>query len=243
MLGLGTIVNCLSIIIGGILGLFVGKFINEKIQETLIKVCGLSTMFIAIAGVMSKMLGINEDGISSSHELLLIISLAIGAIIGEIIDLDGKTEKFGIYLRNKTGNERDNLFVSGFVSASLTVCIGAMAIIGAINDGISSDYSILFVKSILDFIIVMVMACSLGKGCIFSFIPVFILQFSVTLLSKFISPYLTQAALNNLSLVGSVLIFCVGYNLMKDDGKKIRVANLLPAIIIAIIIAYLPFNL
>jgi uncharacterized membrane protein YqgA involved in biofilm formation len=116
-----------------------------------------------------------------------------------------------------------------------------MAIVGAIEDGVSGDFSILLTKSILDFIIIMVMTGSLGKGCIFSAIPVAILQGGVTLLARFIAPLLTTAALGNLSMIGSILIFCVGLNLVW--GRKIRVANLLPAIIFAVAAAFLPINL
>ena len=124
------------------------------------------------------------------------------------------------------------------MTASLTVCIGAMAIVGSIEDGITGDYSILATKAVLDFIIIMVMSCSMGRGAVFSAIPVAILQGSITVLAGLIRPVMTQPALNNLSMVGNVLIFCVGVNLVW--GKKVRVANLLPAIVIAVIAAFLP---
>ena len=128
-----------------------------------------------------------------------------------------------------------------FVTASLTVCIGAMAIVGSIQDGIEGDYTTLATKAVLDFVIIMVMTCSLGKGCIFSALPVAALQGSITLLARLIKPLMTQAALTNLSLIGSVLIFCVGVNLVWD--KRIRVANLLPAILFAVAAAFLPVSL
>ena len=161
----------------------------------------------------------------------MIAALGIGAVVGEFIDLEGKIEKFGEWLKRKTGNSGDAGFVGAFVTASLTVCIGAMAIVGSIEDGAAGNHSILFAKAVLDMVIIMVMAASLGKGCIFSAIPVGILQGTVTALAVLIRPYITDAAMNNLSLVGSVLIFCVGVNLFW--GKKIRVANLLPSLIIA----------
>ena len=142
-------------------------------------------------------------------------------------------------VEGKTGNAKDKNFIDGFVTASLTVCIGAMAIVGAIEDGIQGDPSILLAKSVLDLIIIAVMTCSMGKGCVFSAIPVAILQGGVTCLAKLIQPIMTEAALANLSLVGSVMIFCVGVNLVWD--KRIRVANLLPAIVLAVASAFLPF--
>ena len=127
--------------------------------------------------------------------------------------------------------------IGAFVTASLTVCIGAMAIVGSIQDGILGDHATLFAKAVLDLVIIMVMTASMGKGCIFSAIPVGILQGSVTLLARLLQPVFTDAALSNLSLVGSVLVFCVGLNLVW--GKKIRVANLLPSLLIAVIWAFL----
>ena len=123
------------------------------------------------------------------------------------------------------------------MTASLTVCIGAMAIVGSIQDGLTGNYETLAMKAVLDFVIIMVMAASLGKGAIFSAIPVFVLQGSVTLLARLVAPLLSQAAITNLSLVGSVLIFCVGVNLLKD--RTFRVANMLPAVIIAVIWTYI----
>ena len=116
-----------------------------------------------------------------------------------------------------------------------------MAVVGAIRDGLSGDSSVLITKSILDFVIVMVMTASLGKGCGFAAIPVLVVEGTLTLLARLIAPVMTDAALGNLSLVGSVLIFCVGLNL--TFGKRIRVANLLPALIFAAAAAFLPVNL
>ena len=185
------------------------------------------------------MLSVNGDGVVSGSGMMIVICLSLGALIGELLNIEDGFERFGQWLKLKTGNAKDKQFVDGFVTASLTVCIGAMAIVGSIEDGISGDYSILATKAILDLIIIMVMTCSLGKGCIFSAIPVGILQGGVTLLSTFLRPLMTPAAQSNLSMIGSILIFCVGLNLVWD--KRIRVANLLPAIVIAVIAAFLPF--
>ena len=235
MVGLGTIINVAAIILGGLLGLLFGKFLIERIQETLQKTCGICVLFIGIAGALEGMMTMEDGRLVSGKTMLLIASLALGGLLGELINIEGWFERFGEWLKQKTGNARDQKFVEGFVTASLTVCIGAMAIVGAIEDGIAGDYSILVTKAILDLIIVMVMACSLGKGCIFSAIPVAVLQGSVTVFARMIRPIMTEAALNNLSLIGSVLIFCVGLNLVW--GKKVRVANLLPALLIAVLLA------
>ena len=136
------------------------------------------------------------------------------------------------------GDGEDKEFVNAFVTASLTVCIGAMAIVGSIQDGILGDYSILATKAVLDLIIITVMSCSLGRGAVFSAIPVAVFQGSITTLAGLLRPVMTEAALANLSLVGNVLIFCVGINLVW--GKKVKVANLLPAIAVAVAAAFLP---
>ena len=231
MAGLGTLINALAIIAGGIVGMVFGKKIPERMQETLLKVNGTAVLFIGIGGAMSKMLTIKDGVVNTQGSMMMIGSLAIGTVAGELLDLDGWMHRFGVCLQKKTGNGSDSHFIEGFVSASLTVCIGAMAIVGAIADGIDGNHSVLFAKAVLDLIIVMVMSSSLGKGCLFSFIPVVIPQGSVTLLAKLIAPLITTAALNHISDVGSVLIFCVGVNLVFDS--KIRVANILPAILVA----------
>lgn len=140
-------------------------------------------------------------------------------------------------LRLGTGNAKDGRFVHGFVTASLTVCIGAMAIVGAIQDGMTGDWSILAAKSVLDLIIVMVMTCAMGKGCMFSAIPVFLFEGAITLLAVLVEPLMTEVALNYISFIGSILIFCVGVNLVWERG--IRVANMLPALVFAVGCAFM----
>lgn len=237
---MGTIINTAAIIIGGILGYFFGNLLKERHQNTLNMACGVCVLFIGLAGALEGMLSIDGTNIVSGHSMLVIACMALGALVGEIINLEDRFEQFGEWLKVKTGNAKDQKFVEGFVTASLTVCIGAMAIVGSIQDGIYGDYSILATKAVLDLIIVMVMTCSFGKGCAFSALPVAVLQGGMTGLARLIEPVMTGEALSNLSLIGSVLIFCVGLNLVW--GKKIRVANLLPALVIAVIIAFLPVN-
>ena len=238
MYGLGTIINTAAIVAGGAGGALFGRFLKENVQDTLTKVCGVSTLFIAITGALEKMLTVENGAIVSHGAMLVIGCLTIGAVIGELLNLEGAFERFGEWLKLKTGNARDKRFVDAFVTASLTVCIGAMAIVGSIEDGISGDYSILATKAVLDFIIIMVMSCSMGRGAVFSAIPVAILQGSITVLAGLLRPVMTVGALANLSMVGNVLIFCVGINLVW--GKKVRVANLLPSIVVAVIAAFLP---
>lgn len=237
MIGFGTILNTLAIVAGGLLGGLFGRFLGENVQDGVIKACGISTLFIGLSGTLEKMLSVENGVVVSSGSMLIIACLVIGGIAGELLDIEGGFERFGSWLKIKSGNAKDKRFVEAFVTASLTVCIGAMAIVGSIADGLTGDYSILATKSILDLVIIMVMSCSLGKGAVFSAIPVAILQGSITVLAGLLRPIMTTGALNNLSLVGNVLIFCVGINLVW--GKHVKVANLLPGIVVAVAAAFL----
>lgn len=231
MPGLGTLANVLAIVLGGLIGVLFGKKIPERFQETIQTGNAVAVLFIGIGGTLAHMLKAEGETFSTTGTMMMIFSMAIGSVLGELFDIDRRMKQFGEWLKRKTGNAKDARFVDGFVTASLTVCIGAMAIVGSIQDGIAGDHSTLFAKAILDMIIVMVFATTKGKGCIFSAIPVGILQGSVTLLARLISPYITDHAMENLSYVGSILIFCVGINLFFD--KKIKVANMLPALVVA----------
>ena len=240
MVGLGTIMNSVGIVAGGLTGLFAGNLFAPDQRDALRTTCGISVLFIAIAGAMEGMLTIENGALGAGKSMLVTLCLALGAVIGEGIGIENGFEAFGEWLKAKTGNTGDADFVNAFVTASLTVSIGAMAIVGAIQDGILNDYSTLLLKSVLDFIIVMVMTSSMGKGCIFSAIPVFLFEGAVTLLSRLIAPVMTELAVSYLSLIGSILIFCVGVNLVW--GKKVRVANLLPSVALAVLAAYLPWG-
>ena len=237
MIGTGTIINVAAILAGGCVGLVGGKLLTERCQETLIRAMGICVLFVGIAGALEKMLILQGDKLASSGTMMLVVSMALGCFIGELLDLDGHMERFGRWLREKSGNGQDRQFLDAFISATMTVCIGAMAVVGSVQNGLYGDYTILAAKALMDFVIILVMASSMGKGCLFSAIPVGIFQGSVTLLARLVEPFLTAAALNNLSLVGSVLIFCVGINLIWKD--TIRVANLLPALFVAIAYALL----
>ncbi|MGT2750470.1 DUF554 domain-containing protein [Streptococcus orisasini] len=237
MVGLGTLINTGAIIAGGLLGTFFGHKLKESYQDGLMMASGISVLFIGIAGAMQDMLAISHKGLESGQSIFIVACLTLGTLVGEIINIEGLFEHFGDWLKHKTGNAKDSRFINAFVTASLTVCIGAMAVVGAINDGILGDYSVLATKSILDFIIILVMSSTLGKGAAFSAIPVFLVEGSITLFAKILQPLMTQVALANISLIGSILIFCVGLNLVW--GKKVRIANMLPALILAVLLAYI----
>lgn len=236
MPGLGTIINVCCIVAGGLVGLVGKRFISQRLQDALFKACGLSVIFLGLGGALEKMLAVATaaDGsaaLSSGGTMMILVSLAAGSAIGEAIDLDARFEALGNWLREKTGSSGDATFVDGFVTASLTVCIGAMAIVGSIQDGISGDYTTLALKGAIDAVCICAMAASMGKGVVFSALPVGAWQGLVTAASTLLQPVMTQAALDNLGLVGSILIFCVGVNLIWP--RTFKPANMLPAVFIA----------
>lgn len=239
VIGLGTIINVALIVVGGIVGMLGGGLFTPRVQDTLMKATGVSVLFVGLAGALSGMLALDNGALVSTGSMMVVASFAVGSLVGEAINLDKRFEDLGVWLRAKTGNGGDNSFVDGFVASSLTVCIGAMAIVGSIQDGIAGDWSTLAIKGALDCLIVCVMTASMGRGCIFSALPVGVLQGSITLLARLIQPIMTTAALANLSLVGSILIFCVGVNLVW--GKIFKPANMLPAVVVAVALAFLPF--
>ena len=239
MFGLGTIINVAAIVIGGLCGLFLGRSVKVRYQDILMISVGVCIMMLGIGGTMEEMLSVQDGNIVSGGSMMMIITMAVGALIGEWMNIEGKMERFGIWLKKRTGSSGDHAFVDAFVTTSLTVCIGAMAIVGSIKDGIYGDYSILAAKAILDLIIVFVMTVSMGKGCVFSAIPVGIFQGVITFLARLVEPLMTDTALSNLSMVGSIMIFCVGLNLV--FGKKAKVANFLPAIVLAVAWSFAPW--
>jgi len=233
MFGTGTIINVCAIIIGGSLGLIAGKWIPNHCQEMILRIMGTCVLLVGISGVLEQMIVIHNSTITTKGTMMMVISMSLGCLVGEVLNLEGRIENFGCWLREKSGHSGDKYFLEAFICTTMTVGIGAMAVVGAVQDGIYGDNTTLVAKSLMDFVIVLVMASSMGKGCIFSAIPVAILQGSITLLAHFIEPLLTITALSNLSMVGSALIFCVGVNLIWEN--TFRLANLLPSLIIAIL--------
>ncbi len=232
MKGLGTIVNVLAVLAGGLIGMVVKKGLKPRFQEILMQALGLATMFLGLAGTLSKMLQVGEGGLESVGTMSMIFSLVLGSLLGEALNLEDGMEHFGEWLKARFDkNGKGNTFVEGFVVSSLTICIGAMAIVGSIEDGLMGNHATLFAKAVLDMVIIMVFAAAYGKGAMFSAIPVGIWQGSVTLLAGFIAPVLTDQMISSISYVGNMLIFCVGVNLA--FGKRFRVANMLPALLFA----------
>lgn len=194
---------------------------------------GVGVIVLGLGGTLAKMFSITDGKITTENTIMMVVCLSLGGFIGEVLQLENKIIHFGEWLKVKSNSGDDSYFVNGFVTASCTVCIGAMAVIGSIQEGTTGDCSILVAKAIIDAIIICIMTVSQGKGCIFAAIPVGILQGFVTLIAYLGGNFIPLKALDYLSFVGSVLIFCVGLNLIRE--KQIRVANVLPSIVIALI--------
>ncbi len=218
---LGTIVNSIAIIAGSILGIVFRNGIKEKYKNTLMDGINLSVIIIGIMGA-----------IKSENIILVIVSMVIGGLIGEMIGIEDKLDNLGNKLQN-TFAKGDSDFTKGFVTTSLIYCIGAMAIIGSLESGITGNHETLFAKSILDGISAIVFASTMGIGVAFSAVAVFIYQGTITLLSNSIKDLLTPEVINEMSAIGGILIMAIGITML--GIKKIKIGNLLPAIFIPII--------
>ncbi len=237
MVGSGTLVNTIAVGGGGIVGYLFQRIIPVKVQETVLKALGLGVFFIGLAGTLSKMLLIKNGSVSTTGEIMLIISLAIGTVFGELIDIDKWLNQFGKYLAKHFGSTSSSKFSEGFLVTTLTTCVGALAVVGALQDGLNHDPSILYTKSTIDFITVILFAASFGIGCAFAAIPIFVVEGGITLLAVFVKAFMTTNMLTGISLVGDTLIALIGINMML--GTKIKIANMLPALIV--VVFYVPF--
>ncbi len=221
---MGAIVNFLSIILGSIAGMMLKKGIPDKINKTITHGVGLCVVLIGINGALE-----------GKNTLITILSIVLGAIIGEAIDIDSILNQLAASVEKRLNRNGGNAkFASGFVSATLLFCVGAMAIVGSLDSGLTGDNTTLYTKSLLDGISSVVFASSMGIGVAFSAIPVLILQGGITLLAHVISPLLTDAIICEMTCVGSLLILALGLNLM--EIAKIKVANYLPAVFIPLIL-------
>ena len=218
---LGTIVNTVAIIVGSIAGLFLKGGIPKKIDEAIMKALGLSVLYVGISG-----------SLKCTDTLFLILSLVIGVIIGECINLDGALKKLGKWIEDlfkKHGGAQGGIS-EGFVAASLLFCVGSMAIVGSIQSGLEGNHETLFVKSMLDGITSIIYTSTMGIGVVFSAIAVFLYQGLITMASGFLGSVLVEAQITNIGAIGSVLIIALGLNML--EMTRIKVANFLPAIFI-----------
>lgn len=226
----GTVVNVATVILGGILGILLKKGIRSEIMDNIMKAEGLAVLIIGMNGVLTNMLSVGEDGkITESGGLVLLISLALGAFIGEILKIDDGINNLGKLVEKKIGSEG---FSKGLVSAFIIFCVGSMSIIGAINDGLAGDSGVLLVKSTLDFITAAVLASAMGVGVIFACVPLFAYQGLISLFASQIKPLIENnpEMMAQFSAVGYAIIMCIGINFI--FGQKIKTANLLPAMLV-----------
>lgn len=234
MIGQGTIVNTVAILAGGLIGTVVKSGLPQRYRGIIMQAVGLSVVIIGVSGALQEIFRVlpGEGRLGSDYIMLMILSLVTGSVIGEWIDIDARLERLGQWLQNRFA-AGDGNFVQGYVTASLVFCVGAMAILGALQDGLKGDTRTLYAKSILDGISSIVFASTMGVGVIFSAVSVLIYQGSITLAARFVEPWLTPEVTSQMSLVGSVLIMAIGINLL--DIKKIKVGNMLPSIFMPLV--------
>lgn len=232
MIGLGTVINTAAVLAGGALGLLLKNGVAKKYESILMQALGLATIFIGAGGVLKYMLVVENGEIATRGTMLLIFSLVIGCLLGQWLDIEARMETMGVKLKAAARIKNDTRFVEGFVTTSLIICVGAMAIVGAMQDGLSGDSSMLIAKSMLDFALVTVLASAYGVGAMFSALPIFLYQGAITVVAALFGAVIHDALIAQLSFVGSALIFCVGVNLLRE--KTFRVANMLPALLIPV---------
>lgn len=221
----GTLVNVVAVIIGSGIGLLLKKGIPERFSESVMKAVALCVIYIGIDGCLK-----------GENTLIAIISMAVGALIGELLKLDDRLNSLGGKLESKIskGNDGEKTIAKGFVTASLLFCVGAMAIVGSLESGINGNHQILFSKSLLDFISSIIFTASMGIGVMFSALFVFVYQGLITVLAQFIGPYLSDSVIAEMTCTGSILIIALGLNML--GVTKIKVMNYIPAVFLPIIL-------
>ncbi len=218
---IGTLINCAAIVLGSLAGLMLRRGMNQRISQTVMQGVGLSVMLIGLMGA-----------IKVQNTLLMILSMVLGGIVGALIDIDARMNRLGAWAQRKLTRNDDpgNTFAQGFVTASLVYCVGAMAVVGALDSGIRGDHTTLIAKAALDGITAVIFTSSLGVGVMISAVPVLVYQGAIALLGNAVAPLLSDAVITEMSAVGGLLIVGIGINMLLQ--KEIKVANLLPAILI-----------
>jgi len=233
MHGLGTIVNVITIVIGSTLGIFLKKGIPERFKNTIMQAVGLAVIIIGISGTLQGIFTVTEEGkLDRRYITEMIIFLVIGSLIGEALKIEDGLDRLGIWFQNRFAGKESN-FAKGFVTASLVYVVGAMAIIGSLEDGLYGKIDILLAKSMLDGISSIIFSATLGIGVMFSGLSVLVYQGGITALAGVLKPFLSDVVVSQMSLVGSILILAIGFNLL--EIKKFKVGNMLPAIFIPLV--------
>lgn len=232
MLVQGSVINAVGIVGGALLGMIIKGRLSERFKTIIIQALGLSVVIIGLTGTLSAIFKVSADGTLESNDIMvMIIFLVVGAIIGEAINIEKKLNGFAEFIQKKLPGSGGNFSV-GFVTTTLLFCVGAMAIVGSLEEGLTGNANTLYAKSILDSISSIIFSASMGIGVLFSAIPVLVYQGSITLLAEFLEPMLTPEVINQMSLVGNVLILGIGINLL--EIRNIKVANMLPAVFLPI---------
>lgn len=219
---IGTFVNAASIVVGSFVGTLFKIGIPDRIKSTVMHAISLSVLIIGF-----------DSALKYKNLLLVIISLAIGGILGELLDIEKKLNEFGNFLERRLARGSESRISEGFVTASLIYCVGAMAIVGALKDGLQGDHSILFAKSMLDGISSIIFASTLGIGVMISSISVLLYQGSITLCASLLKDLLTANVIADMSAIGGVLIIGISLNML--NLTKIKIGNLLPSIFVPIV--------
>lgn len=223
---IGALINATAVVFGGVFGLLLRGRIPGSFADTIIRVIGLCSCVIGIAGALK------------GHPMLLVVSMALGTFIGELLHIDDGLNHLGLWLQKKMSRQDEkSSFAEGFVTASLLFCVGAMAIVGSIESGLGNDRSIIFTKSIMDGISSMLLSSTLGLGVLFSVVPILIYQGSIELFAGALQNVLTESLVTQISAVGGVMILGIGFNLTLN--AKIKITNLLPGFVVAIGYYYL----
>ena len=220
----GAVVNFFAVILAGLLGLLIKKGISDKIKNALMHGMALCVLYIGITGFFEENVNI----------LVIIISFAIGSVLGVLADFDKLINNAGIRLQNKLSHGNDNRFAEGFVTATLLFCVGAMTIVGSIQSGIQGDNSMLYSKTVIDTVSTVALTATFGAGVILAAIPVLLIEGGITLLAVLVSPVLTDTAITQMSVIGSALIIALSFNML--GITKSKVMNYIPAVFLPILL-------
>jgi len=220
---IAAIVNAVVVILGGLLGLLLGGRLKEKHTKTIVAALGICTMVIGIT-----------SAIVTTNILIVIICLVIGTIVGELLKIEHRLDTLGDWLKSKVSKNSGGRFTEGFVTASLLFCVGSMAIMGSFDAGLRGDYNTIFAKSALDCVMAVTFAATMGVGVLFSGATVLIYQGTLTLLAGVVAPYLSPEVVVEMSAVGGVMLIGTGMNILGLTKDRIKVGNMLPAIILPV---------
>lgn len=221
---IAAVVNAVLVVLGGLLGLVLGGRLQEKHTRTIMAGLGICTMVIGITGA-----------ITTSNILIVIICLVVGTVIGELLKIEHRLDTLGDWLKSKVAKNGGGRFTEGFVTASLLFCVGSMAIMGSFDAGLRGDYNTIFAKSALDCVMAVTFAATMGVGVLFSGATVLIYQGALTLLAAFVEPYLSGPVVTEMTAVGGIMLIGTGMNILGLTKERIKVGNMLPAIILPVV--------